>query len=192
MFPTGEELRRGLAAVLPLFKYDDSGLVLLPRDRFTAWRSFLVMGLTLPPYAVHVLILQSDHELEQVSPHFLLIWLLAYVVKWMLFPLLLLEVGRGKSFEARVPHFISAYNWLTLPVVYLHFVIEILPGGISDLLGFMLMLYAMTLDWFLGKKALGLSGWGAAGLVAVIFFLTFAVILGATDMTELVPKLQEL
>ncbi|GAB5467353.1 MAG: hypothetical protein Kilf2KO_03830 [Rhodospirillales bacterium] len=189
MFPTGEELRRGLAAVVPLFSYNDSGLGLLGRDGRTALRSFLVMTLTLPPFAVQLLVLQRDQAMEPLGLHFVLVWLLGYIVAWTLLPLLLIEFGKGKDFADRVPHFISAYNWLALPVAYLRFLAEILPLGLGGFLAFLLTMYIFSLEWFLARRLLGLSGLGAAALVALAFFLNVLVIVIATDMTELVPKL---
>ncbi len=191
MFPTGEELRRGLAAVVPLFSFDDSGLSLLPRDGPSALRSFLVMSLTLPPFLVQILVLQRDQAMEPLGLHFFGVWILAYVVSWTLLPLLLIEFGQGKPFEGRIAYFLIAYNWLQLPIEYMHFIADILPEGLGSLLAFMVLLYSLALQWFLIKRTLGFAGLGATALVAFAFFLNITIFLIASDMTELVPKLQD-
>ncbi len=191
MFPTGEELRRGLAAVVPLFSFDDSGLSLLPRDGPSALRSFLVMSLTLPPFVVQILVLQRDQAMEPLGLHFFFVWLLAYVVSWVLLPLLVLEFGQGKPFESRVAHFIIAYNWLQLPIEYMHFIADILPEGLGSLLAFIVLLFGLSLQWFVVKRTLGFAGLGATALVGLAFFLNIIIFLVASDMTELVPKLQD-
>ncbi|MEO1192894.1 MAG: hypothetical protein AAFY02_14120 [Pseudomonadota bacterium] len=189
MFPTGEELRRGLAAVLPAFTFKDHGLEMIGKDRLTAWRSFLVMSLTFPPFALQILMLQRDQAMEPFGLHYIFVWGLAYVVAWTTLPLLLLEFGKGRDFEDRVPHFIACYNWLALPVAYLRFLVNILPFGETGFLSFLLTIYIFSVEWFLAKRVLGLNGMGAAAIVAVSFFLSVMIIVIATDLTELVPQL---
>ncbi len=183
MFPTGEEVRRGLAAVLPLFSFNDSGLGLLPNDRWTAWRSFLAGVLALPPFMVFVLVQQREGPVEPLGLHFFAVWILAYILLWTALPLLLLEFGRGKPFEARLPHFIAAYNWLLLPIAYLRFITMILPAPLDVLFAMPFLVYVLGLKWYLTRKSLGVSGSGAAAVVAVAFFLSLTIVDIAFDST---------
>jgi len=190
LFPTGEELRRGLAAVVPLFTFDASGLALLAKDRSAALASFKVASLALPAYLFLLPGLVAERNVEPIGPHFLLVWLLAYVLMWTVLPLLLLEFARGKDIAARVPHFISALNWLSLPVIYAKFITAILPFGLREPLEAAVAFYVMALQWFLARKALGLSGWGAVAFVVASLAIDTIIVVTAVDMTVELPQLQ--
>ncbi len=191
MFPTGEELRRGLAAVLPLFSFKDSGLGLLQGDNWTAWRSFLAAVLALPPFLVFMLVQQREEPMEPLGLHFFLVWLLAYVLLWTALPLVMLEVGRKKAFAPRLAHFIAAYNWLLLPVAYLRFLVSILPEPLSGLLMPIFVFYIFGVKWYLARKSLGISGWGATAIVALGFFLSLNIVNLAFSLTEMGIKLPD-
>lgn len=191
MFPTGEELRRGLAAVLPLFTFKDSGLALLQGDAWTAWRSFLAGTLAFPPFLLFVLVQEREGPVEPLGLHFFLVWILAYVLLWTVLPLILLEVGRNKTFAPRLPHFIAAFNWLLVPIAYLRVFVMMLPEPLSALLMPVVMFYVLGLKWFLARKSLGISAWGAVAIVALGFFLSINIVNLAFSLTELDIKLPQ-
>lgn len=191
MFPTGEELRRGLAAVLPLFSFKDSGLGLIGSDRWTAWRSFLAGTLALPPFVVFVLVQQRETAAEPLGFHFFLVWILSYILLWTALPIILLEVGRNKSFAPRLAHFIAVYNWLLLPIAYLRFIIAILPEPMNSLFMPFFIFYVFGMKWYLARKSLGISGWGATAIVALGFFLSLNIVNLAFGLTEAEIRLPE-
>ncbi len=191
MFPTGEELRRGLAAVLPLFSFKDSGLGLIGRDRWTAWRSFLAGVVAFPPFVVFILVQQREEAVEPLGFHFFAVWLLSYILLWVALPLILLEVGRNKTFAPRLPHFIAAYNWLLLPIAYMRFIIAIMPEPLNGLLMPFFIFYVFGMKWYLARKCLEISGWGATAIVAVGFFLSLNIVNLAFGLTEMEIRMPE-
>lgn len=182
-FPSGDELRRGLAGVLPFFALDSSGLALLPRDGASALASFKVMTLALPAFPILLAEMLRDTAVEPLGPHLVLVWLLAYVLMWIAFPLLLLEFGRGKPIEPRLPQFILAANWLSLPDIYLRFLIAIMPFGLRELLIVLSGLYLLAVQWHLARSALAVGGWSAAALVGANIVVNWAIANVASSMT---------
>ncbi len=189
MFPTSDEVRRGLAAILPLFTFKDSGLGLLPNDRWTAWRSFLAGGLAFPPFIVFVLTMEREQPQEPLGFHFLAVWLLAYVLLWTALPLIVWEVGRSKPFAPRLAHFIAAYNWLLLPIAYLRFIVSIMPEPLDSFLTLILVSYVFALKWFLARKSLDIGAWGATAVVALSLFLSLNIVNLAISLTRLDPRM---
>lgn len=191
MFPTGEEVRRGLAAVLPLFSFKASGLGLIEKDRWTAWRSFLAGVLALPPFVIFILVQQREMASEPLGFHFFAVWFLTYVLLWGALPLILLEVGRNKSFAPRLPHFIATYNWLLLPIAYLRIIIAILPEPLNGIFMPFFIFYVFGMKWYLARKSLDISGWGATAIVALGFFLSLNIVNIAFGLTEAEIRLPE-
>ena len=100
--------------------------------------------------------------------------LIAYVCSWAGFALASLPVAEAMGRGALWPRFIAAWNWanllqylvlalLTLPALMG------LPGLLVDTLGLLGLGYAMWLQWFAARAALGVSGLRAAGFVALDF-----------------------
>ncbi|MBC6404748.1 MAG: hypothetical protein GDA41_03310 [Rhodospirillales bacterium] len=189
MFPTGEELRRGIAAVIPLLTFKDSGLVLLSDDRAAAWRSFSVATLALPVYLIIVLDRQRELPLEPLGLHFFSVWLLAYALRWTLLPLALIEFARSKPMGARLPRFITAYNWLVLVLVHIDFIIVMLPPVLSNMLRVFFLFYVIAVKIYLAKRCLDIGTLGAIILPLAAFFVNRIIESVAFNLTFLEPAL---
>lgn len=98
--------------------------------------------------------------------------LIAYACSWAGFALASLPVAEAMGRRALWPRFIAAWNWsnvvqyvvlgvLTLPAAFG------LPGMIADTVGLLGLGYAVWLQWFATRAALGVTGLRAAAFVAL-------------------------
>lgn len=98
--------------------------------------------------------------------------LIAYACSWAGFALASIPVAEAMGRRALWPRFISAWNWanvvqyvvlgvLTLPAVLG------LPRMIADTVGLLGLGYAVWLQWFATRAALGVTGLRAAAFVAL-------------------------
>jgi len=103
--------------------------------------------------------------------------LIAYVCSWAGFALASLPVAEAMGRRALWPRFIAAWNWANLVQYLVLTVLTLpalmgLPGLLVDTLGLLGLGYAMWLQWFAARAALGVSGLRAAGFVALDFGLS--------------------
>jgi hypothetical protein len=98
--------------------------------------------------------------------------LIAYVCSWAGFALASLPVVEAMGRRALWPRFIAAWNWANV-VQYLALLafslpaLLGLPGIVADTLGLAGLGYAVWLQWFTARVALGVNGLRAAGFVAL-------------------------
>ena len=103
--------------------------------------------------------------------------LIAYVCSWAGFALASRPVAEAMGRGALWPRFIAAWNWANLVQYLVLAVLTLpalmgLPGLLVDTLGLLGLGYAMWLQWFAARAALGVSGLRAAGFVALDFGLS--------------------
>jgi len=98
--------------------------------------------------------------------------LLAYVCSWAGFALASLPLAEAMGRRALWPRLIAAWNWTNL-VQYVVLSVLLLPsllgmpGMVTDTLGLLGLGYAVWLQWFVARAALGVSGLRAAAFVAL-------------------------
>ncbi len=98
--------------------------------------------------------------------------LIAFVCSWTGFALASLPMAEAMGRRAVWPRFIAAWNWVNL-VQYAVVAALSLPGllglpeMVADTLALLGLGYALWLQWFATRVALGLPGGRAAGFVAL-------------------------
>ena len=98
--------------------------------------------------------------------------LIAYVCSWAGFALASLPLAEAMGRRALWPRLVAAWNWVNLVqyVVLAGFTIPVLLGlsGLpADALGLAAIGYALWLQWFTARAALGVTGGRAAGFVVL-------------------------
>lgn len=98
------------------------------------------------------------------------------------------ELARFWGREAFWHRYIVAFNWCQwlLPAIAFVMIVCVTLARLSGAAGegalkfliVCLALYALWLNWFLARHGLALSGWRAAGLVAMVNLGTIAIVLG--------------
>ena len=99
--------------------------------------------------------------------------LIAYVIGWVIFPLVMATVSRMIDRERHYIRYIVAYNWasvwqnlLYLPVAVLS-VAGVLTGGAGGILAIAALIVVLVYAWFVARTALDLPGIHAVPLVGL-------------------------
>lgn len=137
-----------------------------------AARSFWAAALCLPGFVCLLLIEVSHGNAPGIGAHGFALQLLGYAVDWAAFALIsrFVAIGLGKGEEW--PRFIAAWNWCNV-LQYVAMVAAKLPVllGLPDLIGDTAWLavygWALWLEWYTAKLALGIGGVPAVGFVAL-------------------------
>ena len=177
----------GLQAALLLARGRTDAIMLVAEsaqsDFAAARRSFWAMPLCVPA----LICLYLADRPEMPSARGLATDLIAFVIVWIGFALLSLRLAERIGRGALWPRFIILWNWCTL-VQHLVLVAGTLPAvlGAPDWIGQTASLaavgWALWLEWFATRLALGLPGLAAAGMVALDLALGLLVagLTGAT------------
>ena len=176
----------GLQAAMLLARGKPDGIGLLATEDEPALaiakRSFWAAALCLPAFVcLQVIDLAQEPRLPPHAAHGFALQLLGYAIDWAGFALLTRwlagTIGRG----ARWPTYIAVWNWCNV-VQYLLLVVASLPPllGLPAIVGETAWLvatgWALWLEWYATRLALGVNGVQAVGLVLLDEALGFAVL----------------
>jgi hypothetical protein len=134
-------------------------------------RAFRVMAVAAPLYAIYLLISYSDVTTTADETEIALVEGLHYVVDWLLFPVIFYEVARRRGWLDRYPRYISALNWINLPLMILAVIgsalAAVTPAAVAIIID--LGLKALVFYWFLmtTRMALGVS-WPISVVLLVV------------------------
>lgn len=157
---------------------DTKGAAFFGNDDAAFWRSFMAAVLVLPFYGI-ILVAKYASQDELGSPlRFVSVEIIAYVIAWVAFPLLMVSVAQMLDRKDKYFGFICAYNWASVlqNIVYLPIVFLILIGVDSvATIGFFVLIGLLTYTWFIAKTLLEIDGIAAAGLVLMDLLISLLV-----------------
>jgi hypothetical protein len=167
----------GLAGAFLLGRGKPEGLALMEDTPEGAWRSFAAALICLPAFlAIRLFAWAASSLPEGGFLRGLSAELIGYAIAWSAFALLSLPITMNWGRAAAWPRFIAAWNWTNV-VQYLVLLALMVPGllGLPALLSGLLSLaglaYAIWLEWFVARRALGVDGLRAGLLVVVDLML---------------------
>jgi hypothetical protein len=173
----------GLTAALLLARGRAEGLRLLGTDMAAAAASFRAAIICLPLFIGLRLI---GWALNGAPPRGVALALVAevagFALTWAGYALASKVLAGQARCDARWPHFIAAWNWVNV-VQYVLLVPFMLPGvlgapdWLANGLGLVLLGYAVWLEWFVARVALGVSG--PAAVLFVLLDLALGLLIGA-------------
>ena len=106
---------------------------------------------------------------------------IAYVIGWVAFPLAAFYLCEAIDRRAQYLGFIVAYNWSTLiqlAILLPALIIAlsgILPAGVAGVLTLAAEAVLLVYEWFIARTALGLPGFGAAGIVVLDVIMSLLI-----------------
>lgn len=109
------EIARGLQGALGFLKRDPAAPGHFDNTLEACLRSFRVMAVSAPFYALYVLINYASVNFEADTVDVVFIEAIRYVVEWLLFPVIFYEAARRRGWLDRYPRYIGALNWINLP-----------------------------------------------------------------------------
>lgn len=183
------EIARALYGAYRLARFDPRGLQFFDASLDGFWKSFFAAVLVAPFYAVLQLERFYGESAEPAAFRYLSIQITAYVIAWVVYPLLMVSVAKALDRERNYLGYIVAYNWasvlqngLFIPLILL---IEtgVIPIDAGVFVGLMAQAAILTYSWFIAKHGLNIQGPMAAGLVALDFALGIVVNGFATSLS---------
>ena len=179
--PTIVEFVYVLRGLGRLVQFDAGGLGYFDRSIEGFWRSFRVALLIAPLYAI---LIPLDLELIQPTAgwqHIMITEILAYVISWLLYPLVAYEICRLIGREAEYPGYIVVYNWSKMLIVTAQVIVWLptLMGiaaaetshSLESLVRFVFLIYL----WFIARAALRIDALSAIGMVFTSYILTLVL-----------------
>ncbi len=111
------EITRGVQGALGFLRRDPAAPLHFDNTMEACLRSFRVMALVAPLYAIYLLLSYSNVTTTADEMEIALVEGLHYVVDWLLFPVIFYEIARRRGWLDRYPRYISALNWINLPAM---------------------------------------------------------------------------
>ena len=177
------EISRGVKGALGFLQRDPVALQHFDNTMEACLRSFRVMAVVAPLYAIYRLIYYSDVTATADETEIALVEGLHYIVDWLLFPVIFYEAARRRGWLDRYPRYIGALNWINLPVMVVAIIgsllVLVMPPAVGIIID--LSLQALIFYWFLmtTRMALGVS-WPISAVLLIVYwvpsvFLSFLV-----------------
>jgi len=173
------EMQLALAGCLRLARGDRGGLACFDRSLDGFWRSFRAAVISYPLYLV-LLAMRVTVAEWQTSGGWRIVTVetIGYVVAWVAFPLLMLNVVRWIGRADRFFDFMVPYNWCQVPQSALFVLVGLVSAGgvlspqASEAMDLAAAIATLLYEWFIARVALGTTG-----LVAV-FVVLLDLVLG--------------
>jgi hypothetical protein len=175
------EITRGVQGALGFLRRDPAALLSFDNTMEACLRSFRLMAVTAPFYAVYSLIRYANLTVTIDTGEFIAIETMSYVINWLLYPVIFYEVARRRGWLDRYPRYIAALNWTNLPGIVIAIaaiVIKMMaPTAIGGILE--IALQALFFYWFLviTRLALGTDWAMAVVLLAMNWIPSFFLLI---------------
>ena len=100
-----------------LLRRDPAALLAFDNTMEACLRSFRVMAVTAPIYAIYALIHYAGTTVAIEPVEVFVVEAMSYVIQWLLYPVIFHEVARRRGWLDRYPRYIGALNWTNLPAI---------------------------------------------------------------------------
>lgn len=164
-------MAKALYGAYRLARADKDGMSYFDKSLEGFWLSFSAAALVAPIFFLLMTIRFINGVVGTTAIRFTCIETIAYIIGWVLFPLVIYYLVQALEKENQYLGFIIAYNWASViqNSIYLPFAIlfEIgfIAGVSAEIVNLMLLFLVLTYTWFVAKTALGISSFVATGIV---------------------------
>ena len=169
-----QEARLALAGTLRLAIGDRGGLACFDGSLDGFWRSFRAAVICYPLYLVLLAMRVSLAEWERSGGwRIVTVETIGYVIAWVAFPLLMLNVTRVIGRAHRFFDFMVPYNWCQVPQSLLFVLVGIESGSgllganVSETIDIVAAVATLVYEWYIARIALETTG-SAAGFVVLV------------------------
>ena len=180
MIPAAE-LRNSIAGALRLARFDSSALNAFNRTLEGFWRSFFAAVIVGPlQLLLSFEVAANSGGAARIGDDWPL-GLLAFIVHWLAFPVVMLTVVDWLDRRHRFFVFLVALNWSNLVqvglllLVYSPAAAMLLPAQLLRLVGSVAVAYILVYEWFIAKVGLDISGGKAVAIVLLDSFIGAAI-----------------
>lgn len=172
------EIARSLYGAYRLARFDPGGMDFFNKTPDGFWRSFFAAVIVAPLYGMFLVARYASGDVTAPAARFMAVEIIAYVIAWVLYPLLMAFIARVLDRENRYVEYIIAYNWvgvlqnaLFLPLA----MVQMTSGPAADatrILSLIALGYILAYVWFVARTVLGIPALTAAGLVLLDMVLS--------------------
>ncbi len=141
--------------------FNEKGLRYLDHSKAGFWHSFQAAIWVFPLYVLVAYVRWINLEIDISGVRYFLIEMIAYVIAWVAFPLLLPYMARHLEREDKYYRTVTAYNWSAViqNLFYTPVAILNLSGaGGAGLLTTLTLVAILAYTWFVAKTSLSLIG----------------------------------
>lgn len=174
--PSWAETLAAMSGLKRLLRFDATFVQWFDRSPQGALRSF---GLMIPAIPLFLILRFVDMSLAPGVDmlRVVAVTLINYVLSWVMFPLILILIGRAVEREVQAIGALASYNWFGVALMAVGCVFVLLDstglmGGATDVLSILLLIASLVYEVFLLRVLMGLGYGGAVLLVIVDFTLT--------------------
>lgn len=175
------EIARGVQGALGFLRRDPAALLAFDNTMEACQRSFRLMAVTAPFYAVYSMIRYANLTVAIDTGELIFIETMSYVVNWLLYPVIFYEIARRRGWLDRYPRYIAALNWTNLPGIVIAIAALVIKLIVPPALGGILeiALQALFFYWFLviTRLALGVDWAMSVVLLAVNWIPSFFLLI---------------
>lgn len=164
-----------------LARADTGGLNYFNDSTDGFWRSFFAAVIVLPFYFVLLMVRHATELGDVSSGRYYAVELIAYVIAWVAFPLVMVSFAKMLDRDRFYVRFIIAYNWAAVlqNAVYLPITILAQAGLLSDAVantaGLVVIGLIVIYVWFIARTALEIEAGKAASIVGLDFLLSILI-----------------
>jgi hypothetical protein len=169
-----QEARLAFAGTLRLAVGDRSALACFDRTLDGFWRSFRAALICYPLYLVLLAMRVSVTEWQRSGGwRIVIVETIGYVIAWVAFPLLMVNVTRWIGRTYRFFDFMVPYNWCQVPQSLLFVLVGIesgsglLSANASGTIDVVAAVATLVYEWYIARIALETTG-SAAGFVVLV------------------------
>lgn len=179
--PGRAEAAAAIYGSVRLLRLDADALDFFDQSVEGFWHSFFAAVLGLPAYAILLLVTPGGEPSGHGLLAELLVQLLAYVIAWTAYPLLVLGLVPGLGRRDHFFTYIVAYNWLGLPILLIQAATAlvtgsgILPAAMGTTAMLVIFLCLIGLQAWLARTALDVAWPIACGFVAIDVLLSIFI-----------------
>ena len=176
----------GLYGAMQFARLDRSAIQCFENTPEAFWRSFQAAIVTLPAYILLQLINIANVPVNAGPMRVLFVEICAYVVAWVLFPLIMTTISDTLQRGDKYYRFIVAWNWAIIPQVFLYLAVTALassgtlPASMAALLGICVLAAVLFYQGFIATCMLDIR----PPAVAMILVVDFAIALLLNQVTR--------
>jgi hypothetical protein len=180
--PSYRDIVYGIYGAWRLARLDAGAMSYFDRTVAGFWNSFFAAVIVAPGFAIIITYELAQVELEAGVLRLFLVESIAYVLRWIAFPVLAYQVCEVIGKREAYIGYIVAFNWskviqmaVFLPVIVL-IASGVLSGNSGSLLLLGLTILVLGYQWFIIRTALAVSTMGAIGFVVLDFVIELIIL----------------
>lgn len=154
-----------------LLRFDASFVHWFDRSPAGALRSF---GLMIPALPLYLISCFADRDIapDAETFHIIAVTAINYALNWVMFPLILIAIGRAIGREAQAIGALACYNWFSVAFIAIGCLLILLdsvfhPSDVARFLGNLLLIASLVYEGYMLRVVMGL-GYGGGALLAII------------------------